>query len=171
MLFRSAAAPAQLAAALGCISWAHSAHFLTSPTLLSRAPLHPPRTLGGPRLPGQGVHAGRPCYCWLGAKALATRALLHGAARGQPEEKPAATSAAARREERRVGRMRWPKYWSFTFSISPSKEQPGLISFRMEWFNLLALQGTLKSLLQYTVQKHQFFGAQLSLWSNSHICT
>ena len=44
--------------------------------------------------------------------------------------------------------MRWPKYWSFSFSISPSKEQPGRISFRMDWFYLLAVQGTLKSLLQ-----------------------
>ena len=46
-------------------------------------------------------------------------------------------------------RMRWPKYWSFSFSISPSKEIPGLISFRMDWLDLLALQGTLKSLLQH----------------------
>ena len=45
-------------------------------------------------------------------------------------------------------RMRWPKYWSFSFSIIPSKEIPGLISFRMDWWDLLALQGTLKSLLQ-----------------------
>ena len=45
--------------------------------------------------------------------------------------------------------MRWPKYWSFSFSISPSKEHPGLISFRMDWLDLLAVQGTLKSLLQY----------------------
>ena len=45
-------------------------------------------------------------------------------------------------------RMRWPKYWSFRFSISPSNEHPGLISFRMDWLGLLALQGTLKSLLQ-----------------------
>ena len=44
--------------------------------------------------------------------------------------------------------MRWPKYWSFSFSISPSKEIPGLISFRMDWLDLLAVQGTLKSLLQ-----------------------
>ena len=58
--------------------------------------------------------------------------------------------------------MRWPKYWSFSFSISPSKEHPGLISFRMDWLNLLTVQGTLKSLLNTTVQKHQFFGAQLS---------
>ena len=55
--------------------------------------------------------------------------------------------------------MRWPKYWSFSFSISPSNEHPGLISFRMDWLDLLAVQGTLKSLLQTTVQKHQFFGA------------
>ena len=45
--------------------------------------------------------------------------------------------------------MRWPKYWSFSFSISPSTEHPGLISFRMDWLDLLAVQGTLKSLLQY----------------------
>ena len=46
-------------------------------------------------------------------------------------------------------RMRWPKYWSFSFSISPSKEHPGLIFFRMDWLDLLAVQGTLKSLLQH----------------------
>ena len=45
--------------------------------------------------------------------------------------------------------MRWPKYWSFSFSISPSKEHPGWISFRMDWLDLLAVQGTLKSLLQH----------------------
>ena len=56
-------------------------------------------------------------------------------------------------------RIRWPKYWSFSFSISPSKEYSGLISFRMNWLDLLAVQGTLKSLLQHQVQKHQFFGA------------
>ena len=46
-------------------------------------------------------------------------------------------------------RMRWPKYWNFSFSISPSNEHPGLISFRMDWLDLLAVQGTLKSLLQH----------------------
>ena len=46
-------------------------------------------------------------------------------------------------------RIRWPKYWSFSLSISTSKEHPGLISFRMDWLDLLAVQGTLKSLLQY----------------------
>ena len=56
-------------------------------------------------------------------------------------------------------RMKWPKYWSFSFSIVPSKEHPGLISFRMDWLDLLA------------VQKHQFFGTQLSSQSNSHIHT
>ena len=49
--------------------------------------------------------------------------------------------------------MRWPKYWSFSFSISPSKEIPGLISFRMDWLDLLAVQGTLKSLLQHHTSK------------------
>ena len=59
--------------------------------------------------------------------------------------------------------MRWPKYWSFSFSISPSNEHPGLISFRMDWLDLLAVQGTLRVFSHTTVQKHQFFGAQLSL--------
>ena len=67
--------------------------------------------------------------------------------------------------------IRWPKYWSFSFSISPSNEYSELISFRMNWLDLLAVQGTLKSLLQHTIQKHQFFYTQLSLWSNSHIHT
>ena len=49
--------------------------------------------------------------------------------------------------------MRWPKYWSFSFSISPSNEQPGLISFRMDWLDLLAVQGTFKSLLQHYTSK------------------
>ena len=50
-------------------------------------------------------------------------------------------------------RMRWPKYWSFSFSIIPSKEIPGLISFRMDWLDLLTVQGTLKSLLQHHISK------------------
>ena len=50
-------------------------------------------------------------------------------------------------------RIRWPKYWHFSFSISPSNEQPGLISFRMDWLDLLAVQGTLKSLLQHHSSK------------------
>ena len=58
--------------------------------------------------------------------------------------------------------IRWPKYWSFSFNISPSNGHPGLI-FRMDWLDLLAVQGTLKSLLQHQVQKHQFFTVQLSL--------
>ena len=65
--------------------------------------------------------------------------------------------------------MKWPKYWSFSFSISPCNEHPGLISFRMDWLDLLAVQGTLKSLLQHHSSKASFFGAQLSLWSNCHI--
>ena len=65
-------------------------------------------------------------------------------------------------------RMRWPKYWSFNFSISPSNEHPGLISFRMGWLDLLAVQGTLKSLLQHHNSKESvlwhsaFFMVQLS---------
>ena len=70
-----------------------------------------------------------------------------------------------------VLRIRWPKYWSFSFSISPSKEYSGLISFTMDWLDLLAIQGTLKSLLKHCSSKASFFGAQLSLKSNSHIPT
>ena len=55
-------------------------------------------------------------------------------------------------------RMKWPKYWSFGFSISPSKEHPGLISFRMDWLDLLAVQGTLKSLLQHHSSKPSILG-------------
>jgi len=64
--------------------------------------------------------------------------------------------------------MRWPKYWSFSFSIIPSKEIPGLISFRMDWLDFLAVQGTLKSLLQHhslkalILQHSAFFTVQLS---------
>ena len=68
-------------------------------------------------------------------------------------------------------RIRWPKYWSFSFNISPSNEHPGLVSFRMDWLDLLAVQGTLKVFSNTTVRKHQFFCTQLSLWSNSHIHT
>ena len=67
--------------------------------------------------------------------------------------------------------MRWPKYWSFSLSISPSNEHPGLISLRMDWLDLLAVQGTLRVFSNTTGQKHQLFGAQLSLWSSSHIHT
>ena len=64
-----------------------------------------------------------------------------------------------------------PKYWSFSFSISPTNEHPGLISFRMDWLDLLAVQGVSRVFSNTTVQKHQFFCAQLSLLSNSHIHT
>ena len=70
-------------------------------------------------------------------------------------------------------RMRWPKYWSFSFSISPSNEYPGLISFRMDWLDLLAVQGTLMSLLQHHSSKASIFQCsafsirirQMSNWS------
>ena len=68
-------------------------------------------------------------------------------------------------------RVRWPKYWSFSFSIIPSREHPGLISFRMKWLDLLAVQGLSRVFSNTTVQKHQFFGTQLSLLSNFHIHT
>ena len=68
-------------------------------------------------------------------------------------------------------RIRWPKYWSFSFNVSPSNEHPGLISFRMDWLDLLAVQGTLKSLLQHHSSKASILWHSASLWANSHIHT
>ena len=65
-------------------------------------------------------------------------------------------------------RIRWPKYWRFSLSISPSNEHPGLISFRMDWLDLLAVQGTLKSLLQHHSSKASILRCS---WSNFHIHT
>ena len=62
-----------------------------------------------------------------------------------------------------VLRIRWPKFWSFSFNISPSNEHAGLISFRMDWLDLPAVQGLSRVFSNMTVQKHQFFGAQLTL--------
>ena len=68
-------------------------------------------------------------------------------------------------------RMRWPKYWSFSFSIIPSKEIPGLISFRMGWLDLLAVRGTLKSFLQHRSSKASILRCSAFSKSNSHIRT
>ena len=67
--------------------------------------------------------------------------------------------------------MKWPKYWSFSFSISPSNEHPGLISFRIDWLDLLAVQGTLKSLLQHHSSKASIFQRSAFSQSNCHIHT
>ena len=67
--------------------------------------------------------------------------------------------------------IRWPKYYSFSFRISPSNEYSWLISFRIDWFDLLAVQGTSRVFSSTTIQKHQFFSIQPSLWSSSHIHT
>ena len=67
--------------------------------------------------------------------------------------------------------IRWPKYWSFSFSISPFNEYSRLISFRIDWFDLLQSKGLSRVFSSTTDQKHHFFAAQLSLWSNSHIHT
>ena len=68
-------------------------------------------------------------------------------------------------------RIRWSKYWTSSFNISPSSEHQGLISFRMDWLDLLAVQGLSRVFYKTTVQKHQFFSTQLSSQSNSHIHT
>ena len=66
-------------------------------------------------------------------------------------------------------RMRWPKYWSFSFNISPSNEHPGLVSFRMDWLDLLAVQGTLKSLLQHHDSKASIlWHSAFSIVQHSH---
>ena len=65
-------------------------------------------------------------------------------------------------------RIRWPKYWSVSFNISPSNEYSGLISVRMDWLHLLTVQGTLKSPLQHHSSKASIFGTQVSLQFNSH---
>ena len=70
-----------------------------------------------------------------------------------------------------VSSLHQVKYWNFSFNISPSNEHPRLISFRVDWLDLLAVQGTIKSLLQHFSSKYQFFGTQLSLQSNPHIHT
>ena len=67
--------------------------------------------------------------------------------------------------------IRWPKYWSFSFNISPSNEHPGLVSFRMDWLISLQSKGLSRVFSNTTGQKHQFFSAQLSSQSNSHIHT
>ena len=67
-------------------------------------------------------------------------------------------------------RIMWPRDWNFSLSISPSNEYSALISFRVYWFALLAIQGLSRVFSNTTVQKHQFFVTQPSLWSNSHIC-
>ena len=67
--------------------------------------------------------------------------------------------------------MRWPKYQSSSFSVIPSEEHPGLISFRMDWLDLLESRGLSRVFSTITVQKHQFFSTQLSSQSNSHIHT
>ena len=70
-----------------------------------------------------------------------------------------------------VLRFRWPKRWNFSFSISPSNEHSQLISFRIDWFDLLVVQGTLKSLLQHHSSKASILQCSTSLWSNSQIHT
>ena len=67
--------------------------------------------------------------------------------------------------------IRWPEYWSFSFNISPSSKYSGLLSFRTDWFDCLVSKGFSRVFSNTTVQKHQFFSTQPSLWSNSHIHT
>ena len=67
--------------------------------------------------------------------------------------------------------IKWPKFWSFSLSISPSNEYSGLISFRIDWFDLLASMRLSRAFSSTTIWKHQFFGAEPSSWCNSHMRT
>ena len=106
--------------------------------------------------PTPGVHSDSRPSSWWCHPAISSSVVPFSSC---PRSLPASESAF---------RMRWSKYWSFSFSISPSKEIPGLISFRMDWPDLLAVQGTLKSLLQHhsskasILQCSAFFTVQLS---------
>ena len=110
--------------------------------------------------PSPGVHSdSRPLSSWC-HPAISSSVVLFSSC---PQSLPASVFS-----NESTLRMRWPKYWSFSFSIIPSKEIPGLISFRMDWLDLLAVQGTLKSLLQChnskasILQPSAFFTVQLS---------
>jgi len=96
--------------------------------------------------PTPGVHPGvsRPSSRWY-HPAISSSVVPFSSC---PQSSPASESS-----NESTLRMRWPKYWRFSFSISPSKEHPGLISFRMDWLDLIAVQGTLKSLLQHHSSK------------------
>ena len=87
-----------------------------------------------------------------------------------PLSSPSPTFNPLQHEGLFQGVSRWPKYWSFSFRINPSNEHSGLISFRMDWIDLLAVQGTLKSLLQHHNIKHRFFCGPSSSRCNSHLC-
>ena len=110
--------------------------------------------------PTPGVYS-NPCpLCWWCHPTISSSVVLFSSC---PQSLPASGSFPVSQLS-----MRWPKYWSFSFSISPSNEHPGLISFRMDWLDLLAVQGTLKGLLQYhsskasILRRSAFFTVQLS---------
>ena len=110
--------------------------------------------------PTPGVHLNLGPSSWWCRPAISSSVVPFSSC---PQSLPASESFPMR-----TLRMRWPKYWSFSFSIIPSKEIPGLISFRMDWLDLLAVQGTLKSLLQHhsskasILRRSVFFTVQLS---------
>ena len=95
--------------------------------------------------PTPGVHSNSRPLSWWYHPAISSSVIPFSSC---PQSFPASESSSES-----TLRMRWPKYWSFRFSISPSNEHPGLISFRMDWLDLLAVQGTLKSLLQHHSSK------------------
>ena len=91
---------------------------------------------------------------------------------------PLSSSLPVLNDSQHQGTFQWvgssnrlPEYWRFSFSIRPSNEYSGFISFRIDWIDLFAIKGALKSLLQYHSSKHQFFSTKTSLWSNCHIHT
>ena len=114
--------------------------------------------------PAPGVHSNSRPSSWWCHPAISSSVVPFSSC---PQSLPASGSFS----NESTLHMRWPKYWSFSLSISPSNEHPGLISFRMDWLDLLAVQGLLRVFSNTTVQKHQFFGTQLSSQSNSYIHT
>ena len=137
-------------------------------------------TQSGPTLPDpMGLqHARPPCFgCHHQLPELAQTHLHQVGDDIQPPHPPLSPSPASVFPSIRVFSnelvlpIRWPKYWSFSFSISPSNVYSGLISFRMDWLDLLSVQGTLKSLLQHHSSKASVFSSHLSSQSNSYIHT
>ena len=113
--------------------------------------------------PTPGVHSDSCPLSWWCHPAISSSVVPLASC---PQSLPASESFPMREES--TLRMRWPKYWSFSFSLIPSEEHPGLISFRMDWLDLLAVQGTLKSHLQHhsskasILRRSAFFTVQLS---------
>ena len=137
--------------------------------------LQPTRLLRLWDFPGKSTGVG--CHCLLHQLPEFTQTHVHWVGDAIQTSHPLSSSSPAFNLSHHQGLFKWvlrircPKYCSLSFSISLSNEYSGLISFRMDWLVLLAVQGTLRFFSSTTIQKHQFFDAHPSIWSCSHICT